>query len=172
MPRPTPSRPTNPMHGDLAIACGAWAVASAGVVLGGQPLWIALMALAIPMFAFIAVGHLAGRGAVMACVASALGAGMASGSAGSSAWGAVGLIGLVDIMAMVGGLAAERMAPAAEAAVPVVGEGTWMTVVVQHEAAASETPRLAPVVTPRSVPMDRTRRHARPGRPQRAGRTA
>lgn len=168
MPRPTPARPS---LGDLEIACSAWAVASAGIVLGGPPLWVALVVLAIPMVAFIAVGHLAGRGAVVACVASALGAGMASGSVGWSAWGAVGLIGLVDVVAMVGGLAAERMAPAAGAAVPV-GEGRWMTVVVQHEATASETPRLAPIVTPRNVPMDRTRRHARPGSVRRAGRTA
>jgi hypothetical protein len=168
MPRPTPARPT---LGDLEIALAAWAVASAGIVLGGPPLWVALVVLAIPMLAFIAVGHLAGRGAVMACVASALGAGMASGSAGASVWGAVGLIGLVDLVAMVGGLAAERMAPIAEAAAPA-GEGTWLTVVVHHEATANGTPRLAPVATPRAVPMDRTRRHARPGRTRRAERTA
>ncbi len=168
MPRPTQARPS---LGDLEIACCAWAVASAGIVLGGPPLWVALVVLAIPMVAFIAVGHLAGRGAVIACVASALGAGMASGSAGASAWGAVAVVGFVDIAAIVGGIAAERMAPAAHAAVPV-REGTWMTVVVHHEATASDNPRLAPVVTPRTVPMDRTRRHARPGRSQRAGRTA
>ncbi len=167
MSRPAPARPS---LGDVEIACSAWAVASAGIVLGGPPLWVALVVLAIPMAAFVAVGHLAGRGAVMACVASALGAGMVSGAAGASAWGAVAVLGFVDIAAMVGGLAAERMAPAAEAAVPA-GEGTWMTVVVHHEATA-DMPRLAPVVTPRGMPMDRTRRHARPGRPQRAGRTA
>ncbi len=168
MTHPASARPT---LGDLEIACSAWAVGSAGIVLGGPPLWVALVVLAIPMAAFVAVGHLAGRGALIACVASALGAGMASGSSGASAWGAVGLLGLVDVMAMLGGLAAERMAPVAEPAVPSA-EARWMTVVVHHEATASETPRLAPVITPRSVPMDRTRRHARPGRPRRAERTA
>jgi hypothetical protein len=171
MPCPAaPARRTQPMIRDLAIAGGAWLVASSGVVLGGPPLWVALVALAIPMFAFVAVGHLAGRGAVMACVASALGAGMSAGSTGMAAWGAVGLIGLVDLAAMIGGLAADRMAPAAPAVVSNQAGGTWMTVVVHREATASEAPRPIPIAT--SGPMDRTRRHARPGRPARVERTA
>lgn len=167
--RVTPRRMAQPL-GDAAVAALAWASASAGVVLGGNPLWVALVALAIPMGAFVAFGHLAGRGAVMACVASALGVGMAS---GPDAWGAVALIGLIDAMAFAGGLMAERMAPAS-AATSTAG-GTWMTIVVHHEAVADAAPRLAPVAAtgPRTtVPMDRTRRYARPGQPRRAERTA
>ncbi len=144
--------------GDAAIAVLAWASVAAGIVLGGKPLWVALVALAIPMLAFVAFGHLAGRGAVMACVASALGVGMAS---GSGAWGAVGLIGLVDAAAFVGGLAAERMAPAQTPAV-VAGPGTWMTIAVHHEAVASKVPtRLATAPVSNPTPMDRTRRTPR-----------
>ena len=73
-------RPTAADPGDAAIAALAWAAASAGIVLGGKPLWVALVVLAVPMLAFVAFGHLAGRGAVIACIASALG----------SAWPRVG----------------------------------------------------------------------------------
>ena len=156
---------------DATIAALAWAAVSAGIVLGGKPLWVALIALAIPMVAFVAFSHLAGRGAVMACVASALGVGMASTSPGASAWGAIGLIGLIDLAALVGGLTAERMAPAVE-----VGRGTWMTIVVQHEAVASDaSPRLVPLVasSPLTVgPMDRTRRTPRARRKMPLDRTA
>jgi hypothetical protein len=160
--------------GDAAIAALAWASASAGIVLGGKPLWVALVTLAIPMLAFIALGHLAGRGAVVACVASALGLGMASTSGGSGPWMAVGLIGLIDAAAFAGGLMAERMAPAQATDAPAA-TGRWMTVVVQHEAIAEATPRLTPAVAPvvvNAAPMDRTRRHARPGRSRRVERTA
>ena len=154
--RVTPLRPITQNLGDAAIASLAWASASAGIVLGGRPLWVALVALATPMVAFVAFGHLAGRGPVIACVASALGVGMASGSGGSAAWGAVGLIGLIDVVAFAGGLSADRMAPV-RAVAPSAGEGgTWMTIVVHQEA--------APVVAsgPRtSAPMDRTRRTPR-----------
>jgi len=163
--RVTPDRPITQPLGDAWVASLAWASASAGIVLGGRPLWVALVALAVPMLAFIAFGHLAGRGAVMACVASALGVGLASGAGGASAWGAVGLIGLIDAVAFVGGAAADRMAPVsapAQAAAPT-SEGRWMTVVVHHEAAASASRT--------SAPMDRTRRTPRPRRPMPLERT-
>lgn len=158
------SRPIAPLFGDAAIAGLAWASASAGLILGGKPLWVALVALALPMLAFLAFGHLAGRGAVMACIASALGVGIASGSA---PWGAVALIGLIDVAALAGGRTAERMAPArAERA----DAGTWMTIVVQHEATGAATsPRRAPVV---AAPMDRSRRTPRARRPLPLDRTA
>lgn len=160
-------RPMMQPLGDAAIASLAWASASAGIVLGGKPLWVALVALAVPMLAFVAFGHLAGRGAVIACMASALGVGMASGSAGSAAWGAVGLIGLIDVVAFAGGLAADRMAPV-QALAPTAEAGTWMSIVVQHEAAGAvvgAAPRT-------SAPMDRTRRTPRRSRPLPLDRTA
>ncbi len=97
-------------------------------------------ALAIPMGAFVAFGHLAGRGAVIACVASAMGVAMVSVAAGASAWGAIGLIGLVDLAALAGGHTAKRMAPVEQPA-----DGRWMTIVVHHEAVATEaTPARPP----------------------------
>lgn len=158
--RVAPTRPITQPLGDAAIASLAWASASAGIVLGGQPLWVALVALAGPVLAFVAFGHLAGRGAVIACMASALGVGMASGSSGSAAWGAVGLIGLIDVVALAGGLAADRMAPVRVAA-PTAQAGTWMTIVVQYEA----TGAVVGSGPSTSAPMDRTRRSPRPRRP-------
>ncbi len=127
--------------GDLAVASLAWASASAGIVLGSNPLWAATVVLAVPMAAFLAFGHLAGRGAVMACLASALGLGMAAGQGPGAAWGAVGLLAVVDLAAMVGGAAAVRMAPAATGpAVAASSIGRFLTVVVRHEAAAGSRP--------------------------------
>jgi hypothetical protein len=101
-------------RGDLTIAALAFGSASAGIVLGGPPLLVALIALAWPLAAFVAYGHLAGRGAVMVCLISALAGGMGTG--GGSAWAAVGLLATIDLMALAGGLVADRMAPVAKVA--------------------------------------------------------
>jgi hypothetical protein len=110
MPAMTPQSSPHTNHvGDLTIAALAFGSASAGIVLGGPPLWVALVALAWPLAAFVAYGHLAGRGAVMVCLISALAAGMGTG--GASAWSAVGLLATMDLMALAGGVVAGRMAP-------------------------------------------------------------
>jgi hypothetical protein len=98
-------------RGDLTIAVLAFGSASAGIVLGGPPLLVALIALAWPLAAFVACNHLAGRGAVMVCLISALSAGMVT--TGASPWSAVGLLATIDLMAFAGGLVADRMAPVA-----------------------------------------------------------
>jgi hypothetical protein len=151
-------------RGDLLIATLAWVAASAGLLLGGKALWVALVILAIPMAAFVVFGYLAGRGAVVACLASALGMGMTVGGAGVSPWGAVALIGLVDFAALVAGMTAIRMAPATSSSVPAA-DGRWISIVVQHAAATSDlaadlNPFTSPLPDPRRSVRGRSRRPA------------
>jgi hypothetical protein len=144
-------------RGDLLIATLAWFVASAGLLLGGNPVWVALVILAIPMAAFVAFGHLAGRGAVVACLASALGMGMVINGPDASPWAAVALIGLVDFTALVAGTVAVRMAPASSTALPAA-EGRWISIDIRH---AATTPDLAADLNPFASPLPDPRRSGR-----------
>jgi hypothetical protein len=151
-------------RGDLLIATLAWVAASAGLLLGGDPMWVALVILAMPIAAFVAFGHLAGRGGVVACLASALGMGMVVYSPGASHWAAVGLIGLVDFASLVAGKAAVRMAPVSSQSAPTA-QGRWISIAVQHAASSPElaadlNPYTSALPDPRRTGRSRSRRPA------------
>jgi hypothetical protein len=157
-------------RGDLLIATLAWVAASAGLLSGGTALWVALVILAIPMAAFVVFGHLAGRGAVVACLASAFGMGMVVTGPGASPWAAIALIGVVDFAALVAGTAAVRMVPATSHAAPLA-ERQWISIVVRHSAA---TPALVNDLNPFTslLPDPRRSRRGRSRRPTPLERSA
>ena len=105
-----PARPSP--KGDLLLAGLAWAVGSTGLLLGGRPLWIALVVLALPMVAFLAIGFLAGRGGVIACLVAAIGVAIMDGTGATDPGLAVIVLGMLVSAAGFGGIQAGRLVPA------------------------------------------------------------
>ena len=137
----TPTRITDRSHaqlrGDLMLAALAWGTAVTGSTLGVNPLQTTLAVLAWPMASFLVTGHLAGRGATMACLASGLGASIAPGASPASV---AGLLAMVNGAAILGGRVAERLGSAVECVPGLDSGGRWMTVAVIREASVVVDP--------------------------------
>lgn len=129
---PTERRPICPITADLATGLAAWTVVASGLTIGANPLWLAVLVLALPLAGFAATGHLAGRGAMTACLVSVFGAALVATSSGAGLWGSIGLIGVLNGVALFGGIVADqsiRPIPAPIANRP----GRWITIVVEYE---------------------------------------
>lgn len=149
---------------DGLVTAGAFALTASGVALGVGVVPLALGVAGVPVLASLVSGQLPGRGAVVGCLALALGATLVRQTGNAVPWGDLILLGLVALTANVAAPLASRKAQPSTA--KAANTGQWATVVVAYEGPADvsgSTVRLpaAPRPAPERRRLDRSTRRDR-----------
>lgn len=149
---------------DGLATAGAFALTVSGVALGVGGVPLALGVAAVPVLAFLMSGHIPARGAVVGCLALALGTTLIRQSPGVVSRGDLALLGMVALTAnLAAPLANRRTRPTT---VETTDSGRWATIVVAYEGpadisgCATRSPS-SPRPTPERRRLDRSARRDR-----------
>jgi hypothetical protein len=133
---------------DLMTVGLAGLASIAGLAAGLGSTTVALLVVALPIVGYGVGGHVAGRGAVVGCVALALATTLARPHSGAAAWVDLALLGLLAVVTGVGASAADRLA---STRVAPASEGSWTRIVVECEAGEGADADPAPLTPRRQV---------------------
>jgi hypothetical protein len=139
---------------DLGLVILGLVATVGGVLAGWSAPVLATLILGLPVVGFLLAGHLSGRGAVVGCVALALGSTLIRPTPGTIPWAELLVLGGLAAAAVFVGSYADQLAGTPRVATDA---GRWVSIMVECEGPTGPAEvRVRPRVSPRRDPERRS----------------